>query len=110
VFVLSGVPAAAVACDLLVCSPKAGTVSGCHEHATTVGERAVSAADTCSHLWLVAPFVAPTHRADVSGHFNAALLDVPLQRHALTGSWAESLLTQRLLRGGASTRFQPLRI
>ena len=61
VFVLSGVPAAAVACDLVVCPgptmpPRAST--GCHDHALPQSGKGISArADDCSHIAVVDPYV-----------------------------------------------------
>ena len=60
---LSGVPAAAVVCDLLLCVAPAAQVGGCHDHgAPQPGDIVSPADDACTHLADSAPFVAPAPR------------------------------------------------
>ena len=60
---LSGVPAAAVVCDLLLCVAPAAQVGGCHDHgARQPGDVVSPADDACTHLADSAPFVAPAAR------------------------------------------------
>ena len=65
VFALSGVPAAAVVCDLVLCLhpvTAAATDTGCHEHAAAQPGPHVEAVDRCAHLAAVDPGVAPASR------------------------------------------------
>ena len=69
VFVLSGMPAAAVVCDLVVCPRQSSAPlrAGCHEHATTGDGTQLSAArGACAHLSVVDPFVPASPRHALS--------------------------------------------
>lgn len=58
---LSGLPAAAVACDLYFCTrelPAAAAAAGCHEHTPAAADlNLVGGKDHCSHLVAVDPVV-----------------------------------------------------
>jgi hypothetical protein len=58
VFVLAGVPAAAVVCDLMLCVTPQHVP--CHDHARQDGHdaRVVANADGCNHLVLTAPYTS----------------------------------------------------
>jgi hypothetical protein len=82
-FVLSGVPAATVVCDLVLCPPPRveskhadAPRRGCHEHSTTSGgARIAAAAHGCAHLLIVAPFVPSGSRQLVDVTVVAPLID-----------------------------------
>jgi hypothetical protein len=59
---LSGAPAAAVVCDLLMCR-ELKPIAGCHEHAGQDGrERVAATSDSCSHLVAAEPFLLASGR------------------------------------------------
>ena len=59
VLVLSGTPAAAVVCDLLLCAEAGIPAQNCHEHASPeAGDRVTSKGAPCSHLTSVDPYLS----------------------------------------------------
>jgi hypothetical protein len=66
VLALSGVPAAAVVCDLVLCpdpAKAAATSTGCHDHALPQsGERMTPSAGDCTHISAVEPYLASASR------------------------------------------------
>jgi hypothetical protein len=115
VFVLSGTPASAVLCDMVLCSEAAPAISeasaGCHEHAATSGgERALSAADGCSHLSFIAPFLTPGPRGASSDAAAAVVIDVPRHQHPLVTALAADPARRPAPRHIIATPFRPLRI
>ena len=66
VLALSGVPAAAVVCDLVLCpdpAMAAAASTGCHDHALPqAGERMTPGADDCTHISAVDPYLASASR------------------------------------------------
>jgi hypothetical protein len=66
VLLLSGVPATAIVCDLVLCSDRAtpaAASTGCHDHtAPDSGKRVTPRPDDCSHISQVEPYVASASR------------------------------------------------
>jgi hypothetical protein len=65
VLTLSGLPAVAVVCDLMLCSDRAESAgeSGCHDHpAQQSGSRVISHSDSCTHLSQPDPYLASISR------------------------------------------------
>jgi hypothetical protein len=111
VFVLSGMPASAVLCDLLLCSPSPVAAEGCHEHgASTDDQRAVSSSDRCSHLSFAGPFLAAAHRESGTRIAPVASVDRSLHPELLSLRRYRTIAANVLPRRDASTRFVPLRI
>lgn len=110
VLVLSGMPAPAVLCDLVLCSP-APAADGCHEHrASTRTEHAVSSADTCSHLALVAPSLAAAQREGGTGSALVAVSVTPRYLERSSPPIGNALNANAPRRADAAARFLPLRI
>jgi hypothetical protein len=110
VFVLTGVPATAVLCDLVLCAAERTAATSCHDHGTPAdADQVSSAAGNCSHLASIAPFVAAPQRATSDGD---AVLDANDAFHRLT--FAVSLVLPRAAHhrhaGIPASRYQPLRI
>jgi hypothetical protein len=115
VFMLSGAPASAVLCDLVLCgesSPAAAQAApGCHEHAAAPGgERALSAVDSCSHLSFVAPFLTPGPREAANGVMLPVVADVARCRHMLDPAFAADRSKCTASPHALVVAFQPLRI
>jgi hypothetical protein len=88
-FVLTGVPAAAVVCDLFLC--RATSPHGCHPHAPSPdAETLLSGAQGCAHLSVVAPFVTTGSRHLLNHNNSAATIatlhDLPVVCEASAGS------------------------
>ena len=89
-FVLSGVPTAAVVCDLFLCRTLTPP-HGCHAHAPSAdAETLLSGAQGCAHLSVVAPFVTTGSRHLLNHNNSAATIatvrDVPVVCEASAGS------------------------
>ncbi len=111
VFVLSGVPATAVVCDLVLCERTPANAANCHEHsADGEGRRLVTAADSCSHLAFVAPFVAPVHRHITAAPGTSAVVGLPLARPLRSYVLADATLTGARPRSALAEQVAPLRI
>jgi hypothetical protein len=112
VFVLSGVPAAAVVCDLMLCADPAksdAASTGCHDHATPTSAKRMSARDgDCTHISTADPYVASGSRvacAPVTSPPLASMSYVPVTfrcladvspGHARSSSRAASSLPLRI--------------
>ena len=90
VLVLSGLPAAAVVCDLVLCPDRAKTDrahSACHEHASPrSGAQLLARGETCAHIAAVDAYLASWWRpmarqidSIVAAHapFGAAVFPLP---------------------------------
>jgi hypothetical protein len=111
VFVLSGMPASAVLCDLVLCSPTPRAAEGCHEHdASSSSGPAVSPADSCSHLAAVAPFLVAAERDSAGRAVPPAAAEGPRAPDRPGAPVHPSPTANRFPRIGASGRFLPLRI
>jgi hypothetical protein len=111
VFVLSGVPATALVCDLMWCEQTPVETAGCHDHpAASDGWRVVATGDSCSHLSPVTPFVTPGHRHLTAGAVALAVVEVPVREPVLTRPWADLVVTHGPPRSSLAAHFQPLRI
>jgi hypothetical protein len=66
-FILSGVPATAVVCDLFLCVDPAGVAAEpCHAHAVAAdGERMTPGQEDCDHLVAAGPYVASTRAVSI---------------------------------------------
>jgi hypothetical protein len=85
VLALSGVPAAAVVCDLVLCpdpAKAAAASTGCHDHALPQsGERMAPSEGDCTHISAVDPYVASGSRVvfqPVASAPVASMSDVPV--------------------------------
>ena len=85
VLALSGVPAAEIVCDVLLCTVPAQSApadAGCHEHGTTApAPRLTASGEECSHLSIPDPYVAPALR--LASHPAAAILTASIFRSPL---------------------------
>jgi hypothetical protein len=111
-FILSGVPATAMVCDLFVCAdPAAPPTAQCHGHTLAAsGERLVAAAEDCNHLVAAGPYVTSSTRAisidPLSVAAGSPALDATLAAERRLGRPSQHAPT-RLLR---TPRDLPLRI
>jgi hypothetical protein len=111
VFVLSGVPATAVVCDLMWCERTPVETAGCHDHPSSSDVwDVVAPGDSCSHFSVVTPFVSPGHRHLTVSAVALAVVEVSLREPALTTPGADLVVTHGPPRPALAAQFQPLRI
>jgi len=81
VFVLSGVPAAAIVCDLVLCPDRverATASAGCHDHARSQsGEWLTTRTADCTHMSPVDPYVASGSRVVFQPAASAPVASIP---------------------------------
>ncbi|MGH9348550.1 MAG: hypothetical protein ACRD26_14920 [Vicinamibacterales bacterium] len=89
---MSGIPAVAVVCDLLLCvDPMATSQQSCHDHGVPQsGARVGEGAAGCSHLAASVPYLASPSR--LAEHEQAAVVDSvsfegPVERPLRAGAW-----------------------
>ena len=108
VFVLAGVPAAAVVCDLVLCITPQDVQ--CHEHARPSGggARVVANANGCNHLVLTAPYTSNGFRLA----FTQVILIAAAGEFARleTTGWTAPLVSSRGSPPGPAVFLSPLRI
>ena len=77
---LSGVPATAVVCDVLLCDDgTASAAQGCHEHAgSSAGVVVAEATNGCTHLADSLPFVTPSLRPPPAAALHAVADAAPV--------------------------------
>jgi hypothetical protein len=113
-FVLSGVPAASIVCDLLLCteSATAGAAhAGCHDHASSeLGSRITARGDACTHLSVADPSLAsgrrPAPQSVRSTAARASISETPL----IALHFEHRQLARAPSRASFVTSFVPLRI
>jgi hypothetical protein len=111
VFVLSGMPASAVLCDLVLCSPAPAAGDGCHGHGTTISTaRAVASADRCSHLAFTAPSLAAAPRESGARVAPVAAAEGPRFPERVYAPVNHVLAAKAPHRTDTPERFLPLRI
>ena len=113
VLLLSGIPAAAIVCDLMLCQDPAKAASdssGCHDHSSTDAARKMIAADeTCTHASAIEPYVAVGFRVVFSSMVSEPV--APLFHTALPlRSGGEHIVAHSPPDGSLPVSSRPLRI
>lgn len=79
---LSGVPATAVLCDLLLCAEEAASqTQGCHEHPQPSGDAVSASSRGCTHLSDGVPSVPAGSRVTLAAAPAAPAAATPRPRH-----------------------------